>query len=430
MMRYATTAVLAASMVLVGACKTEGADAPPPGPDRDVVASPDPTDGDGDGSSDDSDDSTVSVDVDATDPTLDVAGDGDTTSTPVAGDLALTGGIIAGFGARTIIFKDGKIAAVLSPQAPVMATVIDISGRWVAPSFIDSHVHALYRPATSALAAGGLGAVVDHAAPTAIFTTDFKVDDGPAALTVLAAGPMVTPLKGYPTQSWGANGYGIECADLAAAKTAIDGLKAQGAALVKVPIGAGADFDAATLKGIVDHAHLKGMKVSTHATSVASAVAAASAGCDILAHTPTQALSDAAVTAWSSRHVISTLKAFGGSAATLDNLTRLRAAGAVILYGTDYGNTTHTGIDPTEIELLKSAGLTGSDIVAAGTSAPAAFWGLSGFGQVAAGYVANLLVLDADPMLDPGTLARPIAVYLSGHDVSAKPARAPPGRTP
>jgi imidazolonepropionase-like amidohydrolase len=91
----------------------------------------------------------------------------------------------------------------------------------------------------------------------------------------------------------------VECADLAAAKAAIDDLQGQGARLIKVPVGQGPTFDATTLAGIVAHAHAAGLKVSTHATSDAGAAQAATAGADILAHTPTATMSAATVQAWS-----------------------------------------------------------------------------------------------------------------------------------
>ena len=112
--------------------------------------------------------------------------------------------------------------------------------------------------------------------------------------------------------------------------------------------------------------------------------------------------------------MISTLRAFGGSAATVDNLRRLKAAGVTVLYGTDLGNTRDARIDPTELDLLAQAGLEPAEVLAAGTTAPAAFWGLDGLGTLAPGQAASLLVLDADPTKEPGTLSRPVMVVLDG----------------
>jgi imidazolonepropionase-like amidohydrolase len=108
--------------------------------------------------------------------------------------------------------------------------------------------------------------------------------------------------------------------------------------------------------------------------------------------------------------VISTLRAFGGSKAAVANLRALRDAGATVLYGTDFGNTTTPGIDGDELALLAQAGLDGAAILAAGTSTPAAFWGLEGFGRIEIGAEAHVLVLDADPTVDPTTLSRIVRV--------------------
>jgi imidazolonepropionase-like amidohydrolase len=112
--------------------------------------------------------------------------------------------------------------------------------------------------------------------------------------------------------------------------------------------------------------------------------------------------------------VISTLGAFGGAASTVDNLRALRAAGATVLYGTDFGNTRDTGIDREELRLLGEAGLDGAAILAAGTSTPAKVWAWTDLGGIEVGKAASLLVLDADPLVDASTLPRPVTVWIDG----------------
>jgi imidazolonepropionase-like amidohydrolase len=114
--------------------------------------------------------------------------------------------------------------------------------------------------------------------------------------------------------------------------------------------------------------------------------------------------------------VISTLRAFGGSATTVNNLKALRAAGVTVLYGTDFGNTMTPGIDGGELALLLQAGLTPQEILTAGTSAPAARWaGFAGaLGAIAVGHDASFLVLATDPLADPTVMASAEAVYLRG----------------
>ena len=82
-----------------------------------------------------------------------------------------------------------------------------------------------------------------------------------------------------------------------------------------------------------------------------------------------------------------------------------------MLYGTDFGNTTGSRHrQPKELELLGEAGLDGAAILEAATAAPAAFWGLDGFGRIEVGAAANVLVLDADATRDATTLSRIVRV--------------------
>ena len=109
--------------------------------------------------------------------------------------LLFLDGTVVGLGVADIRVVDGKIGALGELQAEAGETVIDLGGRWVAPAFIDSHVHLAYMPAGSAFAARGVAGVVDLAAPVAIFGADMD------PLRLLATGPMVTAELGYPTQS-------------------------------------------------------------------------------------------------------------------------------------------------------------------------------------------------------------------------------------
>ncbi|MCA9691132.1 MAG: amidohydrolase family protein [Myxococcales bacterium] len=326
----------------------------------------------------------------------------------VDGRLLLLDGALPGGAVVDLAIKDGLIVEVgeLSPEGA--ADVIDLSGRFVAPAFIDSHVHLAYRPLPEDLADGGIAAAVDLAAPLGF------VRALPAAPRVLTSGPMVTAIGGYPTQSWGANGYGYECADAAAAVAAVDALADAGVDLIKIPITGGVDLPGDAIKAAVERAHARGLKVASHALADAEASAAAGHGVDALAHTPTEALAPASISALAGKAVITTLAAFGGGAPTLQNLAALRSAGATILYGTDFGNTAEAGISRRELELMMDAGLDGEAILAAGTSTPASYWGLDTLGELATGKAASLLVLAEDPLINPLTLAEPVAVLFEG----------------
>jgi imidazolonepropionase-like amidohydrolase len=315
--------------------------------------------------------------------------------------------------ATDLTIRGGRVAAIGPGDASLPA--VDVTGAWLAPAFIDSHVHLAYRPEPLVLARGGVAAAVDLAAP------GWFLASAHPPLEVRASGPMLTALVGYPTQGWGRGGYGLEVATAAEAVAAVDHLADAGAALIKLALDDfGPQLEPAVQRAAVEEAHRLGLRVAAHALGDTAAAAAAAAGADILAHTPVGPLGPATVRAWRGRTVLSTLAAFGGSPAALANLRTLRDAGVTVLYGTDFGNGAPAGIDAAELALLGEAGLDGAELLEAGTAAPAAFWGFASLGALAPGRAASLLVLDQDPRLAPATLAHPRAVYLDGVLVPAR----------
>lgn len=330
------------------------------------------------------------------------------TNSADAGDHFVLHGAKIGDVVTDVEVDQGLIVAV-GDVADRGVKVIDVSGKWLSPAWIDSHVHLAYLAGPEILADGGIAGVVDLAAPL-----DRLGDDGP--LHRIYSGPMLTAVRGYPTQSWGSDGYGLECADAPAAAAGVTTVADAGAKIVKVALSGTSTLDDAQLRAIVDAAHARGLKVVAHALKDSEAARAAAAGVDGLAHTPTEPLADTTLAAWSgsSHFVISTLAAFGGGSGAVTNLARLHAAGTVVLYGTDYGNGRTPGIDRQELSLLKDAGFSPDEIAAAGTAVPATFWGFSDLGSLEPGHAASLLVLDADPRLTPSTLASPRDVFIDG----------------
>ena len=329
-----------------------------------------------------------------------------------ATSFALKGGNVFGLGRVNLLIDAGRVQAV-GVSDTAADKIVDVSGRYVVPGFIDSHVHLAYDPVGEELLASGIVAVLDLAAPLAALSASH------GALRVLNSGPMITAPLGYPTTSWGQAGYGLSVASPATGAAAVETLFAAGARVIKVPLTAAPTLDDATVKAVVAAAHAHQLKVFSHALEESNAARAAADGVDVLAHTPTEPLSDATLDAWKTRTVISTLSAFGGGAAAVKNLHDLRERGARVLYGTDLGNTRDTNIQAAELELLAAAGMDGASIVRAGTSVPAEFLGLSDLGSLEVGKRASFLVLSTDPSRDAQALSTPIAVYVDGVLVSA-----------
>ncbi len=329
-----------------------------------------------------------------------------------AGAFVLFGGTVFGAGKQNLLVEAGRVTAV-GVKKSAAERVVDVTGRYIVPGFIDSHVHLAYYPAGPDLLAGGVVAVLDLAAPLRALVADH------APLRVLNAGPMITARLGYPTTSWGADGYGLEVSSPTTGAAAVETLFEAGVQVIKVPLTAPPTLDDDTVRAVVTAAHAHGLKVFTHALEEANAARAAADGVDVLAHTPTEALSPATIAAWQTRTVISTLAGFGGGPAAIENLRALRAAGTRVLYGTDFGNTRDARIQAQEVSLMIAAGFDGASIVQAGTRTPAAFLGLDDLGSLVVGKRASFLVLAADPSIDPLTLSQPVAVYVDGQLISA-----------
>jgi hypothetical protein len=276
---------------------------------------------------------------------------------------------------------------------------------FLSPLVIDSHVHLAYWPVADELAKAGIGGVVDLSAPE----RDLPLH---APFDVIASGPMLTRPDGYPLDSWGSDGYGIGCADTACIDATIARLVSKGTRVVKIALDDNG-LDPSLVPHAIDVAHAAKLKVAVHALRDRSAMLAATAGADILAHTPIEPLRASTVAAWKGRAVISTLAAFGGSDAAIENLRALRAAGATILYGTDLGNLRDAGPSADEIALLARAGLDASAITDAMTTTPENFWGFPS-GHIEAGAPASFIVTDGDPRLDSRVLLAPRQVWLRG----------------
>ncbi|MEC7985638.1 MAG: amidohydrolase family protein [Myxococcota bacterium] len=285
---------------------------------------------------------------------------------------------------------------------------IDKTGFWIVPAFVDSHVHFAYLPPNGLMLDGGVASAVDLASPVEFLSDSLE------PMHLLRSGPMVTAVDGYPTQGWGADGYGLGCADETDVENTISELAYLGVDAIKMPITESPSLTEEQLALGVSHAHALGLRVVTHAMNDAFAQRAARANMDVLAHTPTQPLLAETVAMWSERTVISTLAAFGGAQAAVDNLSALHQSGSNILYGTDYGNLSQAGILEAEIVLLEASGLSGTEIIAAGTENPVLFWGIPDLGFIEEDYKASFLIVSADPSLNPSVLAHPTEVWIDG----------------
>lgn len=90
------------------------------------------------------------------------------------------------------------------------------------------------------------------------------------------------------------------------------------------------------------------------------------------------------------------------AALTRENLRRVHEAGIPVVLGTDAGNplTLHGPSVYPEMEAMAEAGLSPMAVIVAGTRDAARAMGRTDFGTIVPGQIADLVVLDADPLLD------------------------------
>jgi imidazolonepropionase-like amidohydrolase len=336
----------------------------------------------------------------------------------LSAELWIAGGrLLDGQSARAaaIAIDRGRIAGE-APTPPAGAKIIDARGLLLVPAFLDAHVHLSVAGKIADVAAaelrGGVAAVLDLGEP------ERSLPLAAPPLRVVFAGPLLTAPRGYPTQSWGADGYGLELATPADARAAVQRLAKAGARFVKLAFDArfpvlGPDVALAAAQ----EGHRLGMAVAAHALDVVSVRRALAAGADVLAHTPVERLPEDVVREAAAKRlwVISTLHAFGGKPAAVDNLRRLRAAGARVAYGTDLGNEgTAPGIDAEELALLTQAGLSAAEIVEAATAAAAELMHERDLGHLGRGAAASLIGVPEAALHDARLFARPSLVLVDG----------------
>jgi imidazolonepropionase-like amidohydrolase len=309
------------------------------------------------------------------------------------GPLWLGGGGPSYADGRVLVGADGTVTAAGDATDVAPGGVEEIAVGWVGPGVVDAHVHLGFGDPEHVVR-HGVVAVRDLGAPPAEAARYRRI----AAPRVEVAGPLLTAPGGYPSRSWGADGYAAFVDDPDQAERLVAGLCTQ-VDVVKLALepNGGPVPSAEIAAAVVRVAHANGREVTCHALTVAMVERALDAGVDELAHTPTEPLPAEVVArlAAGGVRVISTLQPFvagGLGEAVLDNARRLVAAGVEVRYGTDLGNAgTRPGADPRELRLLdREVGLGPAGSIEAATR------------PIVVGEPAAVVGLSGDPAADPG----------------------------
>jgi imidazolonepropionase-like amidohydrolase len=386
-----------------------------------------------------------------------------------AGDLipdATTGSI----GPATIMVKDGVITTIVRGKSPLMnmpdAEIIDLSTKTVVPGLIDLHVHLTgdpggdYRDEAVDPDEWGVIMGVKNAKLTvkAGFTTvreagsaqytAFALRRGTAegkiaGPRIIAAGPALSIVGGHGDVSGFREdvlhaldtGYTCtgakECAEKVrkASKFGADVIKitATGGVLSQQGRGLEAHFTSEEMTAIANTAHSLGLKVMAHAHGARGMEAAANSGIDTIDHGTFA--DDAALKAMKTKGtvLVPTLMALEGVRERIGKgiytptvevkakqaieaagrqVTRAKAMGVTIAFGTDSGVFEH-GKNGGEFALLVKYGMTPQEALASATTVAAKTLGLEDqVGKIAAGYSADMIAVDANPLTDIRTLEK------------------------
>ncbi len=309
---------------------------------------------------------------------------------------------------------------------PAQLPVLGGPQTWIGPGVVDAHVHLGFGDVDDCLRRGLVG-VRDLGSPIIRSRQWRSGHRTPTGLrpVVAISGPIITAPLGYPSRSWGRDGYAMFVASPADARTVVHRLAANGVDVIKVALEPGTGdwpvLSPAALRAVVAAAHDAGLAVVAHALRADMVRRAVDAGVDELAHTPTDLLDEELVELMAARgvSVVSTLQTFfadGVGRTAAANAAALYRAGVVLRYGTDLGNAgTQPGVDPRELDRLADTGMGRLGALRAATFGSAGAAGVRArSGLIVSGRPAAVVMLSGDPIAEPGVWRAPTAVIADG----------------
>jgi imidazolonepropionase-like amidohydrolase len=319
----------------------------------------------------------------------------------------------------------------------------------------------------------GITSVVEAGGPFANFDVRAMARRTRAAPRVVVAGPLISTVA--PDDPETADPAIIEVVNPEEAVALVRRELARKPDLIKIWFIRGPDVELENavkiVEAVVKVSHAAGVRVAVHATELETAKAAVSAGSDILVHSVSdRPVDDEFVQMVKERGVIYTTTIvvlegyaevlsrsvdltdierscgdaqviaswadlakipedrlplyarfpprFTEKAVVLANLKRMQEAGAIVAVGTDAGNigTLHGPSLHREFELMVEAGLTPMQIIVDATrNAARVFSPNPQVGTIESGKLADLVILDADPLADIGNARRIDKVIKGGH---------------
>ena len=359
--------------------------------------------------------------------------------------IALTNAtIIDGTGAApvkdgVVLIHDDRIAAVGSRSGvtiPPGARIIDAHQGTVLPGFFNTHVHSAFSESNlRAWAQAGVttGRDMGFGGGQLWWPLSFRDEHATQAefARIIAVGPMISTPGGYPVAVWGGIGYTAASATEARQRT--NEVLDHGADLIKTTLESGLVmlgraslpvFSEEEAKAIVDAAHHRGVPVSVHVTAVMDLAKVVDYGFDEIAHMVADTLQDDRLIArMVARDIywVPTLELwsnYGLDQVAVANLRRFASAGGKVALGTDFSGAPkpfQLGMPMLEMELMLQSGMTPMQIIVSATKNAAHVCNRDRvLGTIEPGKVADLLVVDGDPLQDIHALGNVRLVMRNG----------------
>lgn len=339
-------------------------------------------------------------------------------------------------------------------QVPAGAAHVNLAGKTVMPSIVDTHNHLSQTPDAivndlTRRAYFGVGAAMSLGQDTADAPFEARARTSPGLARIFTAGRGVTaPEPGRTTAPFWVT-------TPAEARKAVQDNAARKVDIIKIWVddrnGTVTKLSPELYGAAIDEAHKQGLRVIAHVFSLDDAKGLVRAGVDAFAHGVRDKDVDDEFMAIVKQHpnlvlgpnlpdrgVVADIEWLRTSLAPADfaalqknnttrpeaqaafgiqarNLARMSAAGVRIVLGTD-GNTPYA--PHVEMADMVAAGMTPVQVIVAATSNGAEFLKMSDAGTIAPGKSADFIVLDANPLDDITNTRRISSVYLRGTQVT------------
>ena len=348
----------------------------------------------------------------------------------------VNGTLIDGTGADPIpdailLIEGDRILAVGSRASVVIAKgvqEIDVHGGTILPGFINAHVHdGFNKENLAAWARGGVTTIRDEGMRSAqniqgLIALRDEASLDPKYARLVSAGAMLTVPGGYGQ---------LYISSVEDARQKVNEELDLGVDMIKVSLEDGyagtsglPKLSPEQLAAIISAAHARNVQVSGHITQSVYMKQLVESGVDDIAHLAYDPIAVGTLEEMVRKDIYLTptftvFRNYGAPISTcVQNLADFVRLGGKVALGNDYGGGPgifEIGIPMFEIERMAEAGMTPMQVIQASTANAAHVVGLENeIGTLEAGKIADVLVVDGNPLSDLGNLANVSLVMHSG----------------